>query len=590
MSSPTNSPASQIVERYRLHLYAFKLSNLRTDSLSPVLRRVLALVMALLLLPVSSPELLAQQPPVLQLGQPQQNYSGKIQSDEPEYQGQPYQGVNGYPQQGDGQLVQPLSAERLQQLVAPIALYPDALVALVLTASTYPAQVQDANSWRQAQGNAPAEQIAAGANAQNWDPSIKALTAFPQVLAQMDQNLPWATDLGNAYYNQPSDVLEAVQVMRARAQSAGNLQPTLQEAVNYVGGNIQLAPVDPQTIYVPEYNPWTVYGPPVAPYPGFSLIGALGSFLGSTVGSAVIHWRPGIAMTAFAGMPWGLLAWGLSWLLQAVLFHNSNYYSNSPTVADWGFPYGGSRAASSGFYGGSNSYPQVARGYNGAFGDGTVHRPPSSYDYSRRGYTTGPRNVFVHRPPNGAPESFVHRPPNGVQESFVHQPLNSAEGFVPRPPNTYARPGGGYTTAPGHGFSPRKPNSYSGYDSMERASRGAQAFAYSRTPQQNGRWSTVHRPSTDNRALTARAQYSSLGHSGMGYTGSYEKQARSSGFHPFGGGSRSESFHGGSSAPKMKAPKSYGGGYRGGGGHSGGGHWSGGGHSGGGHSSGTHHA
>src|SRR5271165_674025 len=566
MSSPTNLPASQIFGCCRLRLYALKLSNRHTGTLSPVLRRVLALVMALLLLPVSSAELLAQQAPVLQLGQPRQNYSGQIQSDALEYQGQPYQAANGYPQQGDGQLVQPLPAERLQQLVAPIALYPDALVALVLTASTYPAQVQDANSWRRAQGNAAAEQIAAGANAQNWDPSIKALTAFPQVLAQMDQNLPWATDLGNAYYNQPSDVLEAVQVMRARAQSAGNLQPTLQEAVNYVGGNIQLAPVNPQIIYVPEYNPWTVYGQPVAPYPGFSLIGALGSFFGSTVGSAVIRWGPGIAMTAFSGMPWGLLAWGLSWLLQAVLFHNSNYYSQSSTVADWGFPYGGSRAASSAFYGGSNSYPGVAGGYNGAFGNGAVHRPPSSYNYSRGGYPTGPGNVFVHRPPNGAQESFVHRPPNGAQESFVHRPPNSAQGFMPRMPNTYARPDGGYTTALGHGFSPRTPSSYSGYPSMERSSRGAQAFA---APRQNGLSSTARRPPTQNRALTARAQHSTFGHSG--YAGSYEKQARSSGFHPFGGGSQSQSFHGGGSAPKMKAPKSYGGGHWSGGGHSGGG-------------------
>ena len=82
--------------------------------------------------------------------------------------------------------MQPLSAAQLEQLIAPIALYPDALVAQVLTASTYPAQVADADRWRQAQGYAPAEQIAAGAAAQNWDPSVKALTAVPQVLAEMD--------------------------------------------------------------------------------------------------------------------------------------------------------------------------------------------------------------------------------------------------------------------------------------------------------------------------------------------------------------------------------------------------------------------
>src|ERR1035438_9117967 len=119
------------------------------------------------------------------------------------------------PQQNYGQ-PQPLNTQDLEQLVAPIALYPDTLVAQVLTASTYPQQVADADRWRRAQGYASSEQIAAGANAQPWDPSVKALTAFPQVLAQMNYNLQWTTELGNAYYNQPQDVLDAVQVMRQR--------------------------------------------------------------------------------------------------------------------------------------------------------------------------------------------------------------------------------------------------------------------------------------------------------------------------------------------------------------------------------------
>ena len=121
---------------------------------------------------------------------------------------------------------QPLTPDQLNQLVAPIALYPDNLVAQVLAASTYPTQVVEANRWLQSQGNAPAAQIAAGANNQNWDASVKALTAFPQVLAQMDKNLQWTTDLGNAYYNQPQDVMDAVQAMRQKAQAAGNLRST----------------------------------------------------------------------------------------------------------------------------------------------------------------------------------------------------------------------------------------------------------------------------------------------------------------------------------------------------------------------------
>ena len=151
---------------------------------------------------------------------PQQAYPQQYSQPAYPSNGQPY-AQQGYAPDYAQNPVQPLGAGQLEQLVVPIALYPDALVAQVLTASTYPAQVADADRWRQAQGYAPPEQIAAGAAAQNWDPSVKALTAVPQVLAEMDRNTRWTTDLGNAYYNQPQDVMQAIQVMRQRAQSAG---------------------------------------------------------------------------------------------------------------------------------------------------------------------------------------------------------------------------------------------------------------------------------------------------------------------------------------------------------------------------------
>src|SRR5271166_5322464 len=149
----------------------------------PRFRSTLALLMALLL-PGWQLELLAQQQASpLQLGHPGQDYSGQIQSDDAGYapqQGYPaaqsayqtQQDLSGqaYPQQENASVVQPLPPKRLQQLVAPIALYPDSLVGLVLAASTYPAQVQDADAWLQSQGSAPPERIAAGANVQNWDP------------------------------------------------------------------------------------------------------------------------------------------------------------------------------------------------------------------------------------------------------------------------------------------------------------------------------------------------------------------------------------------------------------------------------------
>jgi len=555
----------------RLRLSYCKQFILKQGAGWAAIRRALALSMALIL-PLWQTELFAQQQETapLQLGQAGQDYSGQIQSDDLGYPAQQsYPAVDPNTQPANGYAVQPLAPERLQQLVAPIALYPDSLVGLVLTASTYPAQVQDADAWLHAQGNAPPEQIAAGANVQNWDPSVKALTAFPQVVAQMDQNLAWTTDLGTAYFNQPSDVLEAVQVMRARAQAAGNLQPTLQEAVNYVGGNIQLAPVNPQVVYVPAYNPWVVYGQPVDPYPGFSLTATLGS-IGSFIGSVAINWGPGIAMTAFTAMPWGLLAWGVSWLVQAILFHNSNYYSQSTMVADWGFPHGGPRAWQA-FAGGVNSYPRIQRGYSSTPGYGAVHRPPNGYDYARGGYSTGPGNAFVHRPPSSAGLS------------------------VPRPPSTYARAGNGYRTAPGYGFASRPGSGYSGYRPATSPgyrpaaspSRGYQGNGYARAPQPNYSSPSINRPPSANRVLSARGQQPSFGrrsspsYASRGFGTAAPRQASSGGFHPFGGGHESfkapkaasfrapkaQSFH----APKMKAPKMSGGGRSGGGGHLGGG-------------------
>jgi Protein of unknown function (DUF3300) len=228
----------------------------------------------------------------------------------------------------------PLDASQLEQLVAPIALYPDALLAQVLAASTYPTQVEQADRWRQEQAYASPEQIASGADVQPWDASVKALTAFPQVLAQMDRNLQWTTDLGNAYYNQPEDVLEAVQVMRGRAQAAGNLRSTPQQVVQNDGSNIVVAPADPQVVYVPAYNPWAVYGAPMAAYPGFSLLGAVAGFFASSA----IRFGLGIAMSAFTHTPWGWLAWGLDWLAHSLMFHGAGYYSHNGTVAHWGFP------------------------------------------------------------------------------------------------------------------------------------------------------------------------------------------------------------------------------------------------------------
>ena len=476
-------------------------------------------------------------------------------SQQPSYSQQPDPGQP-YPQQDYAQpqpQAQPLNTEQLEQLVAPIALYPDTLVAQVLAAATYPDQVVDADHWRQAQGYASPDQIAGGADAQRWDPSVKALTAFPQVLGEMDQNFRWTVALGNAYYNQPQDVLDVVQVMRQRAQAAGNLQSTPQEGMSYDQGYIQLAPPDPQTVYVPSYNPWTVYGDPVQPYRGFSLLSSLGSFLGSNP----IQYGLGIAMSAFSRTNFGWLGWGLDWLTHSVLFHNSSYSSRSTSVADWGLPHGGPRAFPGRPYGqGGAIARQGDRGYRPQ--PGNYGRPGGAlngYEARNRppaqGFVPQPERYRENRP---LPEGNRFSPMPGNRESYGRpglqaynrspEPLNRPQ---PYDRSGYDRPGYGY----GSGFYGGNGNHYAPrpgpiYSAPQQSYRG-----FAPAPQRGNFYEEPKR-------------------SGKGFEGYGGKPPKSGGFHLFGGGHE---------------PKGYGGG-----GHSSGhGHSDHGGHSGGGHSGGGHH-
>ena len=161
------------------------------------------------------------------------------------------------------------SPEELQQLVAPIALYPDALVAQILAASTYPTEVVEAERWMQSHSNLKGEELAGEVDKQPWDPSVKALTQFPSVLENMDKNLSWTSSLGDAYANQQQDVMDAVQTMRQQAQKAGHLNSNEQEKVTTQGNTTVIEPANPDVVYVPAYDPWLVYGYPIVAYPGW---------------------------------------------------------------------------------------------------------------------------------------------------------------------------------------------------------------------------------------------------------------------------------------------------------------------------------
>ena len=228
----------------------------------------------------------------------------------------------------------PQGPEKLDQVIAPIALYPDSLVAQVLAAATYPAQVASAQQFLAQNSGYPPEQLAELANTQPWDPSVKALVAFPQVVNTLNQNMDWTTQLGNAYYNQPQDVLGAVQAMRQRAYAAGSLRPTPQLAVDYAPSAIVIEPVNPAVVYVPYYNPWVVYGAPVPVYghyyyggPPRGVVFAAGLAIGFGVG---------LAIGAFTHFSWGFHSWAPNWGSRTVVFNHNTYISNSVTVINHG--------------------------------------------------------------------------------------------------------------------------------------------------------------------------------------------------------------------------------------------------------------
>jgi hypothetical protein len=221
------------------------------------------------------------------------------------------------------------NTDQLQRLVAPIALYPDALIAQIVAAATYPDQVVQAQAWLAQHKTLQGNQLAQEVDQQQWDPSVKALTQFPAVLANMNQNLAWTSELGDAHLNQQQELSQAIQTMRLQAQQAGNLKTTPQQKVSTKGQTIVIEPSEPDVVYVPEYDPWLVYGYPLAvfpgwyPYPGLYLDGpGFGFGLGFGVG-------------LFAGFGWGWHSWGYDWHHGGrVEFNHNTYMSHSRTIVN----------------------------------------------------------------------------------------------------------------------------------------------------------------------------------------------------------------------------------------------------------------
>src|SRR5205809_1301240 len=196
---------------------------------------------------------------------------------------------------------------QLDSLVAPIALYPDPLLAQTLAASTYPLEIIQLQQWMDRNKNLQGQALADAGAKQPWDPSIQSLVEFPDVVQRMAGNIQWTTDLGNAFLAQQSDVMAAVQSMRAKAQGTGNLKTSAQsvvktETVSSGKQVIEIQQANPDVVYVPSYDPTVVYGPAPVEYPYYPY-----TYPGYVPGTALM-WGAGIALGAAA---WG--AWGGHW-------------------------------------------------------------------------------------------------------------------------------------------------------------------------------------------------------------------------------------------------------------------------------------
>jgi hypothetical protein len=301
---------------------------------------------------------------------------------------------------------QMLSSEQLDNLVAPIALYPDPLLGQLLVASTYPLELVEANQWLQRNRQLRGQALTDAAKQQPWDPSVQALVAVPDALAKLNQDIRWTTDLGNAFLSQQADLMNAVQRMRARAKDNGRLSSTPQQTVaTQEQGEQQvivIQPANPQVIYVPTYDPYYVWGPPLYGYypPLFYPYAGFGFGIGFDMGFCFGGWGG-----------WGFWGWGPSWFGHTIVVNHDFFYHHGfhpgfgggfHGQADWmhdpahrmRVPYASPQVASR-FGGGPaaphNSYrggtragappsanPSAARVGGQAVGQGSLNTPPQA--------------------------------------------------------------------------------------------------------------------------------------------------------------------------------------------------------------------
>jgi hypothetical protein len=193
--------------------------------------------------------------------------------------------------------------EELDQMLAPIALYPDSLLAQILMAATYPLEVVQAEGWVKVNRKLKGDELNDGLDQKDWDSSVKALVPFPEVLSMMSENLEWTQSLGDAFLDQQGEVMDTVQRLRAKAQAAGNLRDTEEQKVIEEGDDIEIEPAQPDVVYEPDYDPSVIYGSWWYPaFPPFFFLPPPGAVIG-------FHGVMGFGRGVGVGRSWGY-AWG----------------------------------------------------------------------------------------------------------------------------------------------------------------------------------------------------------------------------------------------------------------------------------------
>jgi hypothetical protein len=376
----------------------------------------------------------------------------------------------------------PLSAEELQQLVGPIALYPDSLVAQILGSSTFPDQIAYADNWLHQNQSLTGNALLQAVDNQTWDPSVKALTQFPSVLDNMAKNLSWTSSLGEAYHTQTADVMTAIQFLRAKAQAAGNLKTSSQlTVVQQSPQTIVIQSANPQVVYVPVYNPAVVYGYPYV-YPGYV-------YVAPPPATAVLAFGVGIAVGAMiaGGYGWGYSSWNCGWHgSTTVVYRGGAYYGNSA----W---HGGYYGSSGSAYG-PNGSAHYSNGYN-----------PSTGTYARGGTAS-----------NGY---------GSVSAGQAYNPRTGASASTVQGSNAYGSAGASTVSKNGTTVNSQHQTNANGTTGQMHSSNGASAYG---ATGKNGNSAAVGQAANGDKYATANGN--TYKNTGSGWTGNSNNTHNSSSY------------------------------------------------------------